>query len=84
VIESPDFWDGFDVERGGDDWLETASLVVLPAFVEHRPRRLLAAAASAVPVIASHECGVGRVDGGGHVPSGDADALRAAIAAALK
>ena len=40
VIESADFWQGFDVEKGSDNWLEKADLVVLPAFIEHKPRRI--------------------------------------------
>ena len=78
-IESADFWDGFDVERGSLDWLERADIVVLPAFVEHKPRRLLAAAAAGVPVIASAECGVSNVNGVIVMGSGDAEALAVAI-----
>ncbi|HQU93133.1 MAG TPA: VanW family protein [Pyrinomonadaceae bacterium] len=78
-IESASFWDGFDVERGSPDWLARADLVVLPAFVEHKPRRLLAAAAAGIPVIASPECGVSNVNGVTVVGSGDAEALVVAI-----
>lgn len=63
VIESPRFWEGFDVERGDENSLLSADLVVLPAYVEHRPLRLLKAAAAGVPVIASSACGVENVDG---------------------
>jgi hypothetical protein len=58
LIEGGNFWDGFETERSGDDWLASADVVVLPAFVEHKPRRLLLAAASGVPVIASPACGL--------------------------
>ena len=58
LIEGGNFWDGFETERGGDDWLDGADAVVLPAFVEHKPRRLLMAAACGIPVIASPACGV--------------------------
>ena len=78
-IEGDDFWNGFDVKRGNDDWLEHADLVVLPAHVEHKPRRLLAAAATGIPVIATENCGVVNVDGIKIIPAGDADALRSAI-----
>ena len=78
-IEDPDFWNGFDVERGGHDWLDRADAVILPAFVEHRPRRLLSAAANGVPVIASPECGVSNVAGVIAVASGDADHLRSTL-----
>jgi hypothetical protein len=63
VIETAEFWDGFEVERGGEDWLSRADLVVLPAFVEHRPRRLLAAAGAGIPVIVTAACGVSDVPG---------------------
>ena len=63
VIESPRFWEGFDVERGDENSLVSADLVVLPAYVEHRPQRLLKAVAAGVPVIASSACGVENVDG---------------------
>jgi glycosyltransferase involved in cell wall biosynthesis len=49
---------------------------VLPAFVEHKPRRLLQAVAAGVPVIASDACGVSSVSGITTVVSGDAVALR--------
>jgi hypothetical protein len=74
-IESADFWNGFDVERGAADWLERTDLVVLPAFVEHKPRRLLAAAAADIPVIATPECGVSSVNGVTIVESGDPGTL---------
>lgn len=83
-IESADFWDGFDVERGATDWLERADLVVLPAFVEHKPRRLLAAAAAGIPVIASPECGLSEVDGVIVVDAGDSRALTKAIVSAIE
>ena len=76
VIETKDFWDGFDVESGEADWIEGADLVVLPAFVEHRPRRLLAAAAKGVPVIASMACGVSNIEGIELIAAGDTYALR--------
>jgi hypothetical protein len=78
-IEGADFWSGFDVERGSTDWLDRAEMVVLPAFVEHRPRRLLSALSARIPVIASPECGVSTMDGVTSVASGDAEGLRSAI-----
>ena len=78
-IESADFWNGFDVERGGDEWLDLADLVVLPAHAEHKPRRLLAAASKGIPVIASENCGLRGHVGVKVVPSGDFESLRAAI-----
>jgi hypothetical protein len=79
IIEDADFWRGFDWEKGGNDWLERADLVALPAFVEHKPRRLLQAAAHKIPVIASRACGVENVAGITVVENGDAEILRAGI-----
>jgi hypothetical protein len=78
-IESKAFWEGFDVERAGEDWLERADAVVLPAFVEHKPRRLLSAAARSVPVIASKACGVSKIPGVTVVASGESAILRDAV-----
>jgi hypothetical protein len=78
-LEDAQFWHGFDWEKGGDDWLGRADLVVLPAFVEHRPRRLLLAAANKIPVIASAACGVRNVAGIRTVATVDAEILRREI-----
>lgn len=83
LIEGADFWDGFDTEKGSDDWLDKADLVVLPAHVEHKPRRLLLAAANGIPVIASTVCGVGGISGITTVEAGSVDDLSAAIRTAL-
>ncbi len=79
--EGNDFWDGLRVEHvgPGEDWLRNASAVVLPAFVEHRPRRLLEAVARGVPVIASTACGLGHVRGVTLVKPGDVESLRTEI-----
>jgi hypothetical protein len=78
-IESADFWKGFDVEHNPENWLEKADLVVLPAFVEHKPRRLLNAVAHQIPVIASRACGLENIEGVTFVENGNIDALRSAI-----
>jgi hypothetical protein len=78
-VEDSCFWSGFDWERGGDDWLARADLVVLPAFVEHKPRRLLLAAAHGVPVIASKACGVENVPEIKSIETGDAKILKSEI-----
>lgn len=83
-IEGADFWEGFDTTRGGGDWLDSSDLVVLPAFVEHKPLRLLRAAAAGVPVIASSACGIANVAGVVTVNAGDAYALRQAIESELE
>jgi hypothetical protein len=84
IIEEADFWRGFDWEKGGNDWLERADLVALPAFVEHKPRRLLQAAACQIPVIVSRACGVENVPGITVVENGDAEILRAEIEKILR
>ncbi len=84
LIEGADFWDGFDTEKGSDDWLDKADLVVLPAHVEHKPRRLLVAVANGIPVIASEACGVGNVCNLQSVAVGSLDWLQGAIKKALR
>ncbi len=85
IIEDADFWSGFDWEKGnGGDWLERADLVVLPAFVEHKPRRLLQAVAHKIPVIASRASGAENVPGITSVETGDAGILRREIEKTLK
>jgi len=77
-LEGNNFWDGFLVERmpAEADWLRNATVVVLPAFVEHQPRRLLEAVARGVPVIASKACGLGQLGGVAEVEAGDIASLR--------
>lgn len=79
LIEGADFWNEFETERGPNDWLDRADIVALPAYVEHRPRRLLLAAASGVPVIASAACGVSNTDGIETIDEPDAFELREKI-----
>jgi VanW like protein/Glycosyl transferases group 1 len=82
--EGEDFWRGVEVERRTkDDWLRDAGVVVLPAFVEHRPRRLLEALARGVPVVASTACGLEGVEGVTSVRAGDVEALCGAIELSL-
>lgn len=84
-LEGTDFWRGTAVEirTNGKDWLEGVDVVVLPAFVEHKPRRLLEAVARGTPVIASTACGLEHVKGVTSVAIGDVEALRAAIERAI-
>jgi glycosyltransferase involved in cell wall biosynthesis len=81
ILEGNNFWDGLNVEQvpAGEDWLRNASAVVLPAFVEHRPRRMLEAVARGVPVIASTSCGLGHVRGVTEIQPGDVGSLRTEI-----
>lgn len=85
MLEGRDFWNGVRTiePRAVEDWLQSATAVVLPAFVEHQPRRLLEAAVRGVPVIASTACGLRNVTGVSSVPAGDVAALRAEIEKAI-
>jgi hypothetical protein len=83
-LEGADFWRGVRTRRpDSNDWLSEVAAVVQAAFVEDRPRKLLAALASGVPVIATAACGIAPRQGLTLVPAGDTDALAAAIAAVL-
>lgn len=84
-LEGADFWRGVSIEHraGNEDWLDGVDLVVLPAFVEHNPRRLLEAMARGTPVIASTACGLENVEGVINVPAGNVAALREEIRRAL-
>ena len=84
MLEGAGFWDGVHRAEPDGHWLDGADLVVHPAFVEHRPRRLLAALAAGVPVVATPACGLPPCDGLTLVPAGDAAALRDAIVRALR
>lgn len=79
VLEGADFWEGIKLTYSGSRWLEQASVVVQPAFVEHAPRRLLQALAAGIPVIATEACGITGLPGVTVVPAGDAASLRTAL-----
>lgn len=78
ILEHPDFWNGQEIERG-EFSLEGVRAVVLPAWVENQPRRLLQAVASGIPVVASEACGLAGVEGVTTIPSGDVAAIRKAL-----
>ena len=78
-LEGADFWKGLDVEKGSNNWLEITDLVVLPAFVEHKPRRLLQAVANGIPVIASKNCGLENIEAIINIESGNISDLQTAI-----
>ncbi|HEY1612397.1 MAG TPA: VanW family protein [Rhizomicrobium sp.] len=83
-LEGPDFWsDVHHVPPGKDDWLEGISLVVQPALVEQAPRRLLAALAAGIPVVATPACGLVPQPGLAIVPPNDSAALTDAVRALL-
>jgi hypothetical protein len=79
-LEGRDFWRGISFEKSSNEyWLEGARAVVLPAFVEHKPRRLLEAIARDIPVIASTACGLENARGVINIQVGDVTALREEI-----
>jgi len=83
-LEAPGFWNGVSVERTSfSDGLGRARAVVLPAFVEHQPRRLLLASRLGMPVVASEACGIDARGNLVTVAAGDVVALGAAIGRSL-
>ncbi len=79
IIEEANFWKGIDWKRGDENWLETADLVVLPAFVEHKPKRILQAIANEIPVIVSKACGLENAQNVTVIENGDVKNLRIEI-----
>jgi glycosyltransferase involved in cell wall biosynthesis len=77
-LEGADFWQGVRTSR---DMRGGVAVFVQPAFLEDKPRRLLAALASGIPVIATAACGMPAQEGLTVVPGGDAEALTVALAA---
>ncbi len=82
-LEGEGFWQGVRTLRPQGDWLSGVAAVVQPALVEEKPRRLMAALAAGVPVIATKACGLPEQDGLTLVAMGDAAALTAALAARI-
>jgi hypothetical protein len=80
-LEGEGFWEGVRVLRPQADgrWLEGAACVVQPAIVEDQPRRLLAAMAAGVPVVATPGCGLEPQSGLVITPEDDAQALTEAL-----
>jgi len=83
VLEAPAFWDGVNVVHldASRNWLVEAAVVVLPAWSENRPARLLEALACGIPVIATAACGLPPQVHLTLLASGDVDALTAALRA---
>jgi hypothetical protein len=80
-LEGEGFWR--DVRTGAtQDW-GAIDAVVQPAIVEHQPRRLLAALAAGVPVIATKACGIDPRPGLTIISPDDVDALVAVLAGVL-
>ena len=86
AAESDTVWGDVAVERVATihAGLAHADLVVLPAWIEHQPRGLLAAIACGLPVIATAACGLSLSPQWGCVPDGDVAGLRRAIVQRLR
>jgi len=78
-LEEPGFWDGIEIERRHGFDLDGVRALVLPAWVENQPRRLLQAIVAGIPVIASDACGLAGIPGVTSFPPGDIKALQTAI-----
>ena len=81
AAESDTVWRDTRIETVAsiDAGVARADLVVLPAWIEHQPRGLLAAIARGIPVIATAACGLPLSPQWDCVPEGDVAALRRAI-----
>jgi hypothetical protein len=82
-LEGPEFWNGMPIRRADTNLLDGIGLVVLPAYVEDKPRILLRAAACGIPVIASAACGLSRIPGVVTLPALDSGILAAEISSFL-
>lgn len=80
VIEDAAFWSGVETVASGESWLGQTAAVVLPAWVENQPRRLLQAVAAGIPVIASEACGLEGLRGVTTLRDNDDAALVTALA----
>jgi hypothetical protein len=80
-LEGRDFWQDRSISFQPDylTALSQSDLVVLPAWVEHQPRRILTAVAQGVPAIVSSACGLHDLDGIMTVAMGDMEGLKQAI-----
>jgi glycosyltransferase involved in cell wall biosynthesis len=85
-LENREFWQGYAVSFQPDYALalQQADLVVLPAWVEHQPRRILQAVAAGIPTIVSNACGLDRLPNITSVTLGDVRGLQQAIVTNLK
>jgi VanW like protein len=84
-LEEPAFWQGYEMEYLSNytQALARATVVVLPAWVEHQPRRILQSIAQGVPTIISTSCGLSHLPGIVEILPGDDIALRSAIESAI-
>jgi hypothetical protein len=78
-LEGPEFWNDVRTRPSGPDSLDGIGMVVLPAYVEDKPRILLRALAFGIPVIASEACGLNGLPGVTVLPRIDCNALMEAF-----
>jgi hypothetical protein len=78
-LEGPDFWEGVRTGNPDPDWLQGVAAVVQPAIIEDNPRRLLAALAARIPVVATAACGIAEHELLTLVPENDPAALTGAL-----
>ncbi len=83
-LEGETFWEGLNVVRSPLNAFAGVGLVVLPAYVEHKPRVLLKTIAQGIPVIASAACGLENMSGVITIPTGDQQALIQAMCQVLE
>ncbi len=76
-VEGKNFWEGINLlqKSWAETWWDQAGLVILPAFIEFKPRALLLAQALGLPIIASQACGVSASEGVTVFPTEDKEAF---------
>ena len=76
AVEFENPWEGVETVPFSVDWPTKVSLAVLPAHVEHQPRRILRAIAAGVPALVSSACGLREREGLTVIDEPDADEIR--------
>ena len=56
--EHPNIWGELNIIEDCSNWINKVDVVILPAYIEHKPRVLLKALVNNIPVIASKNCGL--------------------------
>jgi glycosyltransferase involved in cell wall biosynthesis len=84
-LEDREFWQGYSVSFQSNYQLalQQADLVVLPAWIEHQPRRILQAVAAGIPTIVSTGCGLHHLPNVTSIEIGNSHSLRNAIVSQL-
>jgi glycosyltransferase involved in cell wall biosynthesis len=80
-VERPDFWDGVEIEERalGPDCLRDVALLISPSITDFKPRLLLRALSSGIPVVATPACGLPEMENLHFVDPFDADGLAGTI-----